>query len=627
MAENHHPARFDASAPASPRLFRLAPGILLGLFSFLTMTTPLGAQVSEPVRYTVSFPAPQTHYAVVEADFPTGGQPTIELFMPVWTPGSYLIREFSRNVEQVQGPGAVVKSAKNRWKVDTGGAARVRVTYRVYCREMSVRTNWVEDSFALLNGAPTFMTLVGGLARPHEVTLVLPPAWKTTVSGMDEIPGDTPHRYRAPDYDTLVDSPILAGNPAIYRFEIDGVPHYLVNEGEGGVWDGKRSAADVETIVRRYREMWGGLPYRNKYVFLNLLTEAGGGLEHRNSFTVMSSRWATRTRRAYTGWLDLVSHEYFHAWNVKRMRPAELGPFDYETENPTRSLWVVEGITSYYGPLTPRRAGLTTRAEFLGTGADTAGSLSSLINSLQNTPGRLVQSAEQASFDAWIKYYRPDENSNNVSVSYYTKGALVAWLLDARLRRATNGAKSLDDLMRLAYQRYSGERGFTPAEFKATASEVAGVSLDAFFHQTVETPGDLDYSEALDWFGLRFKAPEPAPPGALKKAWLGAETKTDSGRLLVSRLPRATPAFDAGLDVDDEIIAIDDYRLRPEQLSARLDNYRPGDKVSLLVSRRDKILRLELTFGEETRKWQLELKPDATAAQKRHLDDWLGKSD
>lgn len=617
MAENHHPARFGAFVPSA---------VAIALF---TMTSPLTAQQIQsdarqlqPVRYVVSFPAPQTHYAVVDAEFPTEGQASIDIFMPVWTPGSYLIREYSRNVEDVRGPGAVVKTRKNRWRIDTGGAATVHVTYRVYCREMSVRTNWVEDSFALLNGAPTFMTLVGGLARPHEVTLRLPPSWKTAMTGMDEIPGPTPFRYRAPDYDTLVDSPLLAGNPAVYRFDIDGIPHYLVNEGEGGVWDGARSAADLEKIVKQYRQMWGGLPYKNKYVFLNVLTEAGGGLEHKNSSTVMASRWATRTRRTYVGWLDLVSHEYFHAWNIKRLRPAELGPFDYESENPTRSLWIAEGFTEYYGPLTVHRAGLTSRAEYLGTGTDTSGSLSALINTLQNTPGRLVQSAEQASFDAWIKLYRPDENINNVAVSYYTKGAVVAWLLDAKIRSATNGRKSLDDLMRVAFERFSGDRGFTPEQFKATAQEVAGVPLADFFHGSVEMPGELDYNAALEWFGLNFR---PQVQG--NKAWLGAETRVDNGRLLVSRILRDTPAFNAGLNVDDEILAIDDYRVRADQLAARLELYQAGDRVSLLIARRDKLTRLNLTFGAEPAKFQLELKDYAKPGEKRHLDDWLGKTE
>lgn len=607
MAENHHPARFGAL---------VLPVAAIALF---TMTSQLIAQQqSEPVRYTVSFPAPQTHYAVVDAEFPTGGLASVELFMPVWTPGSYLVREYSRNVEDVKGPGAVVKTRKNRWRVETGGAATVHVTYRVYCREMSVRTNWVEDSFALLNGAPTFMTLVGGLARPHEVTLVLPAAWKTTMSGMDEAPG-APHRYRAPDYDTLVDSPILAGNPAVYTFEVDGIPHYLVNEGEGGVWDGARSAADLERIVKQYRQMWGGLPYKNKYVFLNVLTEAGGGLEHRNSFTVMASRWATRSRGSYLNWLNIASHEYFHAWNGKRLRPAELGPFDYENENPTTGLWEVEGFTEYYGPLMVHRAGLSSRAEYLTA-------LSALINTLQNTPGRMAMSAEQASFDAWIKLYRPDENTNNVAVSYYMKGALVAWLLDAKIHAATNDKKSLDDLMRLAFERFSGERGFTPEQFKATAQEVAGIPLADFFRATVETPGELDYQGALDWFGLRFKQPDQAALNQAGNAWLGAETRVDSGRLIVSRVIRGTSAYDAGLSVDDEILAIDEYRVRADQLAARLALYKAGDRVSMLVARRDKLTRLDITFGAEPAKFQVEFRGDATSGEKRHVDGWLGKA-
>src|SRR4051812_35421967 len=186
------------------------------------MTSELSVQQGEPVRYTVCFPAPQTHYAVVTAEFPTEGKAEIEVFMAVWTPGSYLVREYARHVEGVRGPGRVVPSTKNRWRVETLGFATVQVIYRIYCREMSVRTNWVEESYALLNGAPTFMTLVGGVARPHEVTIELPVAWKSTVSGMDEV---GLHRYRAPDYDTLVDSPILAGNPDLREFSIDGIPH------------------------------------------------------------------------------------------------------------------------------------------------------------------------------------------------------------------------------------------------------------------------------------------------------------------------------------------------------------------------------------------------------------------
>jgi predicted metalloprotease with PDZ domain len=537
----------------------------------------------------------------------------VEVFMPVWTPGSYLVREYARHVEDLRADGCrVTKTRKNRWRIEAGKAREIRVSYRLYCREMSVRTNWVEEGFAFLTGAATFITIADLPNAQYEVRLDLPSNWKTSAAGLEEI---GPHHYAAPDFDTLVDSPIVAGNPAVYRFDVDDIPHFLVNVNEEGIWDGPRSAADTATIVGRYREMWGSLPYR-KYVILNLLTETGGGLEHANSVVIMASRWSTSTRRAYLGWLGLLSHEFLHVWNVKRLRPAELGPFDYENENHTRGLWIAEGFTVYYDALTVHRAGLSSRDEYLGENG-----LSGLINALQTTPGRLVSSVEQASFDAWIKLYRPDENTPNSTISYYTKGGVIGWLLDARIRKSTDGAKSLDDLMRLAFERFSGARGFTQEQFRATAEEVAGVPLDDFFRKTVESTEELDYTEALDWFGLRFRRATHTHRG-----WLGAETRNDGGRLVVTKIQRGSPAFDSGMSVDDEILAIDDFRVRADQLSQRLENYDPGMRVSVLLARRDKLIRIEMTLGEEPgRAWQLEVRPEPAAAQKRNLKNWLGR--
>jgi predicted metalloprotease with PDZ domain len=327
----------------------------------------------------------------------------------------------------------------------------------------------------------------------------------------------------------------------------------------------------------------------------------------------MTSRWATRTRRPYLAWLELASHELFHAWNVKRLRPAELGPFDYENEVHTRSLWMAEGVTDYYADVLVHRAGLSTREEYLD-------SLSNKIEELQTTPGRTVQSAELASFDAWIKYYRPDENSPNVSVSYYTKGAVLAFLLDARIRRATSGARSLDDVMRAAYEKYAGPRGFTPDEFRQVAEQVAGTPLAGFWDANIEGTAELEYEEALQTLGLRFR-----PAAAVStRAWLGITTRNDAGRLLVSQVRRETPGIAAGLNVDDEILAIDDFRVRADQLNARLEQYRPGDKVVLLVARRDKLMRLDVTLGAEPpRSWRLEINPAATETQMTRQREWL----
>jgi predicted metalloprotease with PDZ domain len=562
---------------------------------------------------------PSTHYVEVEGIIPTDGQPAIELAMAVWTPGSYLVREFARHIESVTAttldgkPLRIDKTRKNRWRIQTNGKDAVHVMYRVYGREMSVRTNWIEADFALLNGAPTFLTVMEDRRRPYEVRLILPESWQTTMTGLPPVAPGTQHHYRATDFDTLVDSPILAGSPAVYAFEVDGKPHFLVHEGDSRVYEGERTVHDVEQIVRTHWHMWGGaLPY-DKYLFLNMITEASGGLEHLNSTVLMTSRWHTRTRKAYLDWLSLVSHEYFHVWNGKRLRPVELGPFDYENEVYTKSLWVVEGITTYYTELGLRRAGLCTEAEFLER-------LSGLIERLQTTPGRLVHPLEMSSYDAWIKLYRHDDNSVNTTISYYTKGAVVAFLLDAKIQTATAGAKCLDDVMRLAYARYAGPRGFTPEEFRATIQKVAGIDLHAWYASVLEHTDELDYTEALAWFGLRFATPPTSPA----KAWLGMTTKVDNGRLIITQIPRHTPAWQAGVNVDDELIALDDYRVRPEQWAARLEQYRPGEQVSLLVARRERLLRLNATFAEEPPpRWKLEVQPEATPAQRAHIATWL----
>ena len=435
------------------------------------------------------------------------------------------------------------------------------------------------------------------------------------MTALPPAPDGRPHSYRAADFDTLVDSPIVAGNPATYSFTVAGIPHALVNIGEGGVWDGPTSAADVERIVHEQHRTWGFFPYE-RYLFLNMLVEAGGGLEHKDSTLLMTSRWTTRDRRRYLRWLGTVSHELFHAWNVKRLRPAALGPFDYEREAFTPSLWMVEGLTSYYGPLAVHRAGISTREEFLDA-------LSSQIEALQTTPGRLVQTVADASYDAWIKYYRRNENSPNTTISYYTKGAVIGFLLDARVRQATGGRRSLDDVMKAAYARYAGERGFRPGEFEAVASEIAGVDLDDWFDRAIRSTDELDYEPALDWYGLEF-APDPRPAEHATPAWLGLETRVDRGRLLVAGVRRGTPGYRAGFNAGDEIIAIDDYRVGPAAWGRRLDLYRARDEVTVLVARRERLVRLGARFGERPpERWRLQPSTSPSPAQRSRLDAWL----
>jgi predicted metalloprotease with PDZ domain len=283
-----------------------------------------------------------------------------------------------------------------------------------------------------------------------------------------------------------------------------------------------------------------------------------------------------------------------------------LAPGEYETEPYTTSLGIAEGFTSYYGPLMVRRAGLSTEEEMLAV-------LSREIRELQTTPGRLVESLSLSSFDTWIKFYRPDENSGNTAIGYYTKGAVAGFLLDARVRAATQGAKSLDDVMRLALARNPVGGGYTPAAFRAAASEVSGSDLSGWFARVFDSTDELDYREALDWFGLRFAGESQSP-----QAWLGAETKVEDGRLTITHIPRGTPAYEAGLDTGDEIVGFADFRVRAADWERQLANYHPGDRLPLLVARRGRLVRVGVTLGREPgMAWTLE-----AAGASAHRDSW-----
>jgi predicted metalloprotease with PDZ domain len=589
------------------------------VLALLLWSAPGSAQTLEPIRYTLSFPAPHTHYVEVEASYPTEGRANIELMMAVWTPGSYLVREYERNVEaltaanQARAPLVLEKTRKNRWRITTGGAPAVWVRYRVYAHEMSVRTNWVDDELAVINGAPTFLTLVESPARrAHEVRMVLPHTWKGSFSAMASGAGD--NTYTAPDYDTLVDSPIVAGSPSVYEFSVQGKPHYLVNFRERGIWNGPQAARDLAVVSAAIASFWGQVPF-DRYYFFNIIGSARNGLEHKSS-TMLNTPLEVDARDGYLQWLSLASHEYFHAWNGKRLRPVELGPFDYENEVYTRALWLVEGVTDYYADLMLARAGVVTRDEFLGA-------LSAQIRNLQTTPGRLEQSVETASYDAWIKYYRSDENTPNTSISYYVKGAVVGFLLDASIRRVTDGARSLDDVMRLMLKRFSAEKGFTREDVRAAAAEIVGPAhareMRAWLEKALETTAELDYAAAIEWFGLRMTPPSSAP-----RAWLGVTTRTENQKTVIAGIRRGSPAAAAGLSLLDEISAVNGMPLQPGQLTQRLAQFSPGTSVTFSVVRRDAVMPIAITLATDPgHGWALSPSPGATRVQSQRLDAWV----
>ena len=575
------------------------------------------AQNLEPIRYTVTFPAPHTHYVEIEASYPTEGRPSIDLMMAVWTPGSYLIREYERHVEALtaadpaRAPLGVEKTRKNRWRIATNGARTVWVRYRVYAHEMTVRTNWVDEELAMINGAPTFITLLESPSRRiHEVRLVLPRTWAKSFSAM--APGPADHTYVAVNYDTLVDSPIVAGSPSVYEFSVKGKPHYLVNFRERGIWNGPQAAADLARIADAVARFWGDAPF-DRFYFFNVIGSTANGLEHSNSTLMNIPLDATKSREGYIAWLSLASHEYFHAWNVKRLRPAELGPFDYENEVYTRSLWFVEGVTDYYADLLLVRAGVISRDEYLDA-------LSAQVRALQTTPGRLEQSVESASYDAWIKYYRTDENTPNTAISYYVKGAVIGFLADAHIRRATGGSKSLDDVMRLMRSRFSGEKGFSREDVRAAVAEIVGpahaTGVRAWMAHALESTAELDYTDALAWFGLRMTPPADAP-----RAYLGVMTRVDNGKTTITGIRRGSPAAVAGMSLLDEIATVNGEPLAGE-LARRLERLSPGSQVSVGIVRRDEPRVVDVVLATDPAHCcRLSVAP--TPSQR--LDAWLAE--
>jgi predicted metalloprotease with PDZ domain len=488
--------------------------------------------------YVVRVADPASHFAEIEGTVPTGGKASIELMMPTWTPGFYRVEDYAGEVSGLTARSSSGKplaisqpSRKNRWTVETGGSAEVRLRYRLHAEKRSVTTNWIGPELLVLNGAAAFITLLENERRPHEVTLVLPAAWKRASTALAG--ADGPWHWRAADFDELVDSPIIAGDLDVHAFAIDGHSFELVDAGKPAEWDGARAARDLAHVVRANQAVWGDLPFE-RYVFLNIFRRGGGGLEHKSSTLLTSNAERAVTGSGYCRWLSFVAHEFVHAYNVKRLRPVELGPFDYESEPHTASLWIAEGLTTYLADLALARARLITQEEYLA-------SVSSSIAELQREPGRLEQTLEQSSLEVWSNSLS-GINPSVATVSYYEKGAVVGFLLDARIRRATSGARSLDDLMRAAYRRYGGAHGFSPEEFRSLASEIAGTNLDEWFHRAEASTEELGYGEALAWFGLSWGSDNPASDARWALAVSPDATSEQRAHLAALLAARSSPA-------------------------------------------------------------------------------------
>ncbi|MGK6352356.1 M61 family metallopeptidase [Parapedobacter sp. DT-150] len=588
------------------------------LLIFMTIAT--SASAAPRIHFEVSFKEPQAHYAEIKMEIADLRKDYIDVKMPVWTPGSYLVREYSKHVEGFEAcaadgtPLKVEKISKNTWRIASDKTNHVTVNYRIYGFEVSVRTNFIDDAHAFLSPAATFMYVDGMIDHPVEVTVVPHPSWSKVSTGLDPVSGMA-NTYHAADFDILFDSPIEVGNQDVFTFEAAGVLHEIAMVG-GGNYDKERLKRDCAIIVERATGVFGVNPNK-RYVFIvHNFQSGGGGLEHLNSTVLGATRNGYQNERSYVGFLGLVAHEYFHLWHVKRLRPIALGPFDYDQENYTTSLWIMEGFTAYFDNLLLRRCGFLSESSYLQA-------LSNDVSTVENKAGNDIQPVAQASFDAWIKYYRPDENSANTSISYYNKGALLAMALDVKILAATQGQKRLDDVLKAAYEEFyvKKKRGFEEPEFQALIEQIAGVSVADIF-QAAYTVEPIDYNRYLNAIGYELTDHNKAR----ELPDLGITTSVSDGRVVITGVNRGTGAWDAGLNVRDELIAINGERLdaNGKELNRALQAASIGDNLQVLIARDGNVRELTVTLKRDT-KGAFSIVPlqNATPEQERLGKIWL----
>ena len=590
---------------------------LVGLVVLMALGMTVKSQVK--IGFEVSFTEPQAHYAEVQMDLSGLQKEYTDVKMPVWAPGSYLVREFAKNVEGFKASSAgknlkFEKIDKNTWRVFHAKANAVKINYRVYAFEVSVRTAFVDAEHAFLSSTGVFMYPEGMLKSASTVKIVPFKTWSKVSTGLSPVAGQQ-FTYHAADFDTLFDSPIEVGNQDVFEFTASGVKHEVAMVG-GGNYDAARLKVDMAKIVEQGTAIYGENPNKHYTFIVHHFLRGGGGLEHLNSTVLGASREQYTSERGYTGFLELVAHEYYHLWNVKRLRPVALGPFDYDKENYTTNLWIAEGFTAYYENKLMLRAGFKTGEQFVS-------GLATALANVENTPGAKVQSAAEASFDAWIKFYRPNENSNNTGVSYYAKGEVIGLLMDLEIANATKGKKSLDDVMKAMYEQCKTlKRGYTDAEFKTMVEKISGISFTDFWAKYVNGTDAAEYAKYFGYAGITVKNENES----VKAPYLGVSSRRTEGKIYIASISRNAAAWVAGLNVNDEVISIDGVPVEAviERMPA-ITAKKVGDVVKVDVVRDgiSKTIPVTLTANPNI-KLVAEINANATAQQIAVRKSWFG---
>ena len=566
------------------------------------------------IEYQVCIPNPHTHRIAVTLRFYAASDRP-EVAMPGWTPGSYLLREFGRHVERlsarVGGEATTTeKTGKATWRIDAKAGDEVVVDYGLYAHELTVRTSHVDGTHAFLSGTSTFLFVKGQKDLPVSVRLDAPDGWQTFTT-LDTASGGV---FSAPDYDHLVDCPIELGpDHEQFAFDVLGVEHRVVVWGPTNA-DSEELAEDMAELVRTNAALFGGLPYE-RYLFIVHTSDKGqGGLEHRDSCALQWRRHGF-VGSDYDEFLRLVSHEHFHVWNVKRIRPSNLGPFNYLAESPTTVLWAMEGVTSYYDKRQVLRSGLVDGERYLEWVAEA-------INKLNLVPGRKLTSLEESSFDAWIKLYRPTENSANATVSYYLLGSLVTLALDLEIRRASEGKSSYDDVLMTLWQRYQETNsGLDEMAFKQIIRDIGGEHLDDWVRDLIERPADPDWNHHLAVVGMKLEAEKGGTDPYLGLVF------ARGARMKVTTVLTDGPNAESDIYPGDELIALNGFEVDPGKWKRVLSLLPKDGPVEASLFRKGMLHTSALQCGPPRAKVNVVPISDPTPEQLEHRASWLFQTD
>jgi predicted metalloprotease with PDZ domain len=558
------------------------------MLSCLVFSLQVAAQT---IHYNLKMPKPQNHYFEVEMVLTDFKEKELELKLPVWAPGSYLVREFSKNINLVKAIDQngnsikVDKKSKNSWLIKSKGSKKIVVKYEVYAFELSVRTSFLDLSHGFVSGSGVFMYLEAYQNSKGTLDIFPHSSFKTITTALPKLVNTEKRggieNFTFENYDQLVDCPIEIGNQVVFDFMAAGVKHTVAMYGEGN-YDIPSLKIDMAKVIEAETAVFGENPNKEYVFIVHNVVDGQGGLEHKNSTTLSVNRWTYATPKNID-FLNLVAHEYFHLWNVKRIRPIELGPFDYSQENYTTLLWVMEGFTSYYDELILRRIGLYSKEEFLNK-------LQSSINYVEGSVGSRVQPVAHASFDAWVKAYRPTENSANTSMSYYSRGSVLAAIFDVMIINNSKGKEGLDAFLRHLYTKFHKglNRGFSDTEFKTELEKFVGKDLTDFYKKYINGTEILPYAEIFDNVAITVKDQTTFLPS------FGAVCRQEGGNVIVKSIRAGSCAEDAGLSVGDEIIGCNFYRVDQRMLDGMMNGLILGETAELLIARDENLFSVKV---------------------------------